>query len=90
MKKRVHRRFTYEFKWEVVKQYLDGMSRSEVSKKYGLTEKDIDRWSKQSRVWDLLQTSKNPMEKLRQLQRENQRLKRENRNLKKLMMTRFK
>ncbi|WP_432776245.1 transposase [Brevibacillus gelatini] len=86
MKKYRYRRFTYEFKWEVLKQCLDGMSIFEVAKKYGVTEEDIQKWIRQSGIRDLLQSSKKPEERIRQLKRAYQRERQEKKNLIKLLL----
>ncbi|MDR5000138.1 hypothetical protein [Brevibacillus parabrevis] len=71
-----------------LKSNLDGMPRSEIVKRFDITEDEFEKWSQESRISDLLTKSSNGMTGLRQLKKDNQRLKKENQYLKQLILGR--
>ncbi len=47
MERRARRKYTDEFKEQVVKLYLNGKSQTEIIRKYELTPSSFNRWIKQ-------------------------------------------
>lgn len=81
MPRRKRREFTDEFKKQMVQLYQNGKSQSEIIKEYDLTKSAFERWVKQSQASGSFRESDNRSteeNELRQLRKENQRLKMEN------------
>jgi len=77
MERRTKRKFTDEFKRQVVQLYKSGKSRLEVVKEYDLTPSSLDKWIKQERNTGSFceKDNRTPEEKeLIKLRKENKRL----------------
>jgi len=81
MAKRERRKFTDEFKNQMVQLYLNGKPRGEILKEYDLSASAFDRWVKQSKTSGSFRENDNrsdEQKELIKLRKENQQLKMEN------------
>jgi transposase len=81
MTKRPRREYTDEFKLQMVKLYLSGKPKVEISREYELTPSSLNRWIKQHQSSGSFREKDNRSEEqqeLLRLQKENQQLKMEN------------
>jgi len=81
MGKRERRKFTDEFKNQMVQLYLNGKPRGEILKEYDLSTSAFDRWVKQSKTSGSFRENDNrsdEQKELIKLRKENQQLKMEN------------
>ena len=81
MNKRPRRKFTDEFKNQMVKLYLNGKSRNEIIREYDLTSSSLDKWITQYKKSGSFKEKDNRTDEeteLIKLKKENQRLMMEN------------
>lgn len=81
MNKRPRRKFTDEFKNQMVKLYLNGKSRTEIIREYDLTSSSLDKWITQYKKSGSFNEKDNRTDEeteLIKLKKENQRLMMEN------------
>ena len=81
MNKRPRRKFTDEFKNQMVRLYLNGKSRAEIIREYDLTSSSLDKWITQYKNSGSFKEKDNRTEEeneLIKLKKENQRLMMEN------------
>ncbi len=81
MTKRERRKFTDEFKNQMVQLYLNGKPRADILKEYDLSGSAFDRWVKQSKTSGSFRENDNrsdEQKELIKLRKENQQLKMEN------------
>jgi len=73
--KRPRRKFTDEFKEQIVRLYLSGKSKSEIIKEYDLTPSSLNRWIEQHQKTGSFKTKDNLSESERELIKLRKRLK---------------
>lgn len=79
--KRPHRKFTEEFKEQIVQLYLNGKSKAEIRKEYDLYASTLDRWIKQHQDTGSFKTKDNLSDaekELIELRKRNKQLEMEN------------
>ena len=81
MTRRERRKFTREFKDQIVQLYVSGKPRTEIIKQYDLTPSAFDKWVRQQRTSGSFEEKDNrtpEQEELLRLRKENQQLAMEN------------